>query len=144
MLLIDLGWETWLPPSLLQPLLPSHCNLPQLAQVFHLNSVSPVGKTKMSSGYKSTSSFNGAKAFNSSHLNLGGGRKWTKSSIEQLQSEVLHAEVEVTVLGPHVSSSSNALLPSYPVSIDVPILVAVNPMKPSVMVHRNLGLRWVQ
>jgi len=115
-LLIDLGWETWLPPSLLQPLLPSHCNLPQLAQVFHLNSVSPVG----------------------------GGRKWTKSSIEQLQSEVLHAEVEVTVLGPPVSSSSNALLPSYPVSIDVPILVAVNPMKPSVMVHRNLGLSLIE
>ena len=75
---------------------------------------------------------------------LGGGRKWTKSSIEQLQSEVLHAEVEVTVLGPPLSMSFNSLLPSYPVSIDVPTLVAVKPMEPSVIVHRNLGLRWVQ
>ena len=46
-LLIDIGHEAWLPPSLLQPLLPSHCNLPQLAQAFHLKSVSPVGRTKL-------------------------------------------------------------------------------------------------
>ena len=46
-LLIDIGHETWLLPSLLHPLLPSHCNLPQLAQAFHLKSVSPVGRTKL-------------------------------------------------------------------------------------------------
>jgi len=112
-LLIDNGWEAWLPPNLLQPLLPSHCDLPQLAQVFHLNSVSPVG----------------------------GGRKWTKSSIEQLQEEVLHAEVEVKVLGPPVSKNP---LPSYPVSIDVPTLVADNPMQPSVLVRRNLSLSLIE
>ena len=50
----------------------------------------------------------------------------------------MHAEVEVKVLGPPESKSP---LPSYPVAIEVPTLVAVNPMEPSVMVHRNLGLR---
>jgi len=110
-LLIDIGHEAWLPPSLLQPLLPSHCNLPQLAQAFHLKSVSPVG----------------------------GGKKWTKSSIEMLADEVRFAEVEVKVLGPPVAKSSNSLLPSYPVSIEVPTLVAVNPMEPSSMVNRDLS-----
>ena len=59
-----------------------------------------------------------------------------------LASEVLYAEVEVMVLGPPVSKSSNPLLPSYPVSIEVPTLVAVDPLGPSSMMNRDLGSRW--
>lgn len=58
-----------------------------------------------------------------------------------LADEVRFAEVEVKVLGP-VAKSSNSLLPSYPVSIEVPTLVAVNPMEPSSMVNRDLSSRW--
>ena len=59
-----------------------------------------------------------------------------------LADEVRFAEVEVKVLGP-VAKSSNSLLPSYPVSIEVPTLVAVNPMEPSSMVNRDLNLSTV-
>ena len=108
MLLVDIGSETWLHPSFLQPLLPRHCKLPQLAQVLHLNSVSPVG----------------------------GGKRWTKSYIEMLVSEVLFAEVEVKVLGPTVPKSPCPLFLSYPVSIDV--LVSPNPLEPSYTENRDL------
>ena len=76
------------------------------------------------------------------YISTGGGRKWTKSSTEMLADEVRFAEVEVKVLGPSVAKSSNSLLPSYPVSIEVPTLVAVNPMEPSSMVNRDLSSRW--
>ena len=60
-----------------------------------------------------------------------------------LADEVRFAEVEVKVLGPPLAnSSSNSLLPSYPVSIEVPTLVAVNPMEPSSMVNKDLSSRW--
>ena len=65
------------------------------------------------------------------------------SSIEMLVSEVQFAEVEVRVLGPAVPKSSCPLFLSYPVSIDVPTLVAPNPLEPSYMENRDLCSRWV-
>ena len=74
-------------------------------------------------------------------LYKGGGEIWTKSSVDKLQEEVLHAEVEVSLLGAPVTNPDHPLIPSHPVSIVVPTYVADDPMEPAVIEKRDLGQR---
>ena len=74
-------------------------------------------------------------------LSKGGGQIWTKSSVDKLQEEVLHAEVEVSLLGAPVTKPDHPLIPSHPVSIVVPTYVADDPMEPAVIEKRDLGQR---
>ena len=74
-------------------------------------------------------------------LSKGGGDIWTKSSVDKLQEEVLHAEVEVSLLGAPVTKPDHPLIPSHPVSIAVPTYVAEDPMEPAVIEKRDLGQR---
>ena len=74
-------------------------------------------------------------------LSKGGDDIWTKFSIDKLQEEVLHAEVEVSLLGAPVTKPDHPLIPSHPVSIAVPTYVAEDPMEPAVIEKRDLGQR---